>query len=190
MTRSHRAITTGIAAFLFLLPVGALADSVLQGAMPDSTRQISHSLDAAVPAPSIETPLHRLYCVEYARLRSGLAIFGNANQWWIHAKNLYAEVTSPVTDAVMVFARSRRIKKGHVAVVTHIVSPREIRVDQANWQNRGEIDHSIPVLDVSKANDWSRVRVWNIATGTFGTHIYPIRGFIAKGPTRSAQAGL
>lgn len=186
MTRSVRAIATGIAAFLFFFSAGAMAQDASQSA----TGGIAHSLDAMLPAPSIEKPLHRLYCVEYARLRSGLAIFGNASQWWTKAKNLYAEVTSPVTDAVMVFARSRRISRGHVAVVTHIVSPREIRVDQANWQNHGEIDHSIPVLDVSKNNDWSRVRVWNIASKSFGTHVYPVRGFIAKAPVPQAQAGL
>jgi hypothetical protein len=33
----------------------------------------------AGPEPSVETPLHRLFCVEYARARSGLAVFGDAN---------------------------------------------------------------------------------------------------------------
>ena len=86
----------------------------------------------------------------------------------------------------MVFAGSKRLKRGHVAVVTEIVSPREIIVDQANWQNHGEIDHATPVLDVSKANDWSLVRVWDIPSGTFGARTYPISGFIAKGLTRQA----
>jgi hypothetical protein len=61
-------------------------------------------------------------------------------------------------------------------------------VDQANWQNKGEIDHATPVLDVSKGNDWSLVRVWDIPSGTFGARIYPISGFIAKGLTRQAMA--
>jgi hypothetical protein len=87
----------------------------------------------------------------------------------------------PVEEAVMVFAGSPRLKRGHVAVVTEIVSPREIIVDQANWQNKGEIDHATPVLDVSRANDWSQVRVWDIPSGTFGSRVYRISGFIAKG---------
>ena len=80
----------------------------------------------------------------------------------------------------MVFSGSSRIKRGHVAVVTSIVSPREIVVDQANWQNRGEIDHNTPVLDVSPDNDWSQVRVWDIKTGQFGAHVYAISGFISR----------
>jgi hypothetical protein len=81
----------------------------------------------------------------------------------------------------MVFAGSARIARGHVAVVTRIVSPREIRVDQANWQNRGEIDHNTPVLDVSAQNDWSRVRVWDMGSNRFGSRIYAIKGFIGRG---------
>lgn len=136
---------------------------------------------AAVSPPTVETPLRRLFCVEYARMRSGLAVFGDAKTWWTRAKNLYARVSHPVEEAVMVFAGSKRLKRGHVAVVTEIVSPREIIVDQANWQNKGEIDHATPVLDVSKANDWSQVRVWDIPSGTFGSRVYRISGFIAKG---------
>ena len=136
---------------------------------------------AAITAPSVETPLRRLFCVEYARMRSGLAVFGDAKTWWTRAKDLYARVSHPVEEAVMVFSGSKRLKRGHVAVVTAIVSPREIIVDQANWQNKGEIDHATPVLDVSAANDWSRVRVWDIPSGTFGSRVYRISGFIAKG---------
>ena len=61
-------------------------------------------------------------------------------------------------------------------MVTDIVSKREIRVDQANWQNHGEIDHATPVLDVSAKNDWSQVRVWDIVRpvwpGLCGLRLY------------------
>jgi hypothetical protein len=133
-----------------------------------------------LPAPSVENPLHKLFCVEYARARSGLAVFGDAKFWWTHAKDLYARVSDPVQNAVIVFAASKRLRLGHVAVVTNIISKREIRVDQANWQNHGEIDHSTPVLDVSSRNDWSQVRVWDMKSNGFGAHVYPISGFIAK----------
>lgn len=135
---------------------------------------------AELPQPSVETPLHKLFCVEYARARSGLAVFGDAKFWWSRAKNLYARATAPVENAVMVFSGSKRLKKGHVAVVTNIISKREIRVDQANWQNHGEIDHATPVLDVSAKNDWSQVRVWDMRSNGFGAHVYAISGFIAK----------
>ena len=139
-----------------------------------------------LPGPSIETPLKRLFCVEYARARSGLAVFGDAKLWWARAKNLYARATTPMENAVMVFSGSKRLKKGHVAVVTDIVSKREIRVDQANWQNHGEIDHATPVLDVSARNDWSKVRVWDMRSNGFGAHVYAISGFIAKELVRQA----
>ena len=142
---------------------------------------------AAVAPPSVETPLHRLFCVEYARMRSGLAVFGDAKTWWSRAKNLYARASHPVEEAVMVFSGSKRLKRGHVAVVTSIVGPREIIVDQANWQNKGEIDHATPVLDVSRANDWSQVRVWDIPSGTFGSRVYRISGFIAKELTTASR---
>jgi hypothetical protein len=135
---------------------------------------------AELPQPTVETPLHKLFCVEYARARSGLAVFGDAKFWWTRAKNLYARAAAPVENAVMVFSGSSRLKRGHVAVVTNIVSKREIRVDQANWQNHGEIDHATPVLDVSTKNDWTKVRVWDMRSNGFGAHVYAVSGFIAK----------
>ena len=143
---------------------------------------------AELSAPSVETPLRKIFCVEYARARSGLAVFGDAKFWWARAKNLYARASDPVENAVMVFTASKRLRLGHVAVVTHIISSREIRVDQANWQNHGEIDHSTPVKDVSSRNDWSQVRVWDMRSGGFGTHVYAVSGFIAKDLVRQASA--
>ncbi len=64
---------------------------------------------AMAAAPSVETPLHRLFCVEYARIRSGFNIMGDAKQWWTHAaQNIYARLSHPVEEAVMVFSGSKR----------------------------------------------------------------------------------
>jgi CHAP domain len=145
----------------------------------------SESQTSSPDEPTIETPLHHLYCVEYARLRSGLEIFGDAKTWWQHAENIYARFTQPAAEAVMVFSGSARIARGHVAVVTRIVSPREIRVDQANWRNHGEIDHNTPVLDVSAQNDWSKVRVWDMGSNQFGSRVYAIKGFIGRNAAQS-----
>jgi hypothetical protein len=142
---------------------------------------------AALPTPSVETPLHKIACVEYARLRSGFAVFGDAKYWWSRAKDLYARLDEPVENAVMVFTPDKKLRLGHVAVVTNIISTREIRVDQANWQNHGEIDHSTPIRDVSAGNDWSQVRVWDLKSGTFGSHVYKISGFLAKDLVRQAS---
>jgi hypothetical protein len=141
----------------------------------------------ALPEPSIEKAAKRLFCVEYARAISGLKIFGDAKYWWGRAKNLYARASHPLEEAVMVFSGSSRLRRGHLAVVSKIVSPREIRVEQANWMNRGEIDHDTPVLDVSKNNDWSKVRVWDVPSRQFGSRVYAISGFILKPLVREAS---
>jgi hypothetical protein len=38
-----------------------------------------------------------------------------------------------------------------------------------------------------KKNDWSRVRVWDVPSGQFGTRIYAISGFILKPLVREAS---
>jgi surface antigen len=154
-----------------------------------TTDDASETADSTVGAPSVEWPLKHLYCVEYARLRSGLAVFGDAKLWWARAKNLYEEFAEPAVDAVMVFSGSKRIRKGHVAVVTKIVSSREVIVDHANWQNHGEIDHNTPVLDVSATNNWSAVRVWDINSRQWGARVYKLSGFIAGHAPAMAAAG-
>ncbi len=160
-------------------PIAALP--VEMPAMPPVT------FGTILPVPTVEAPLKKLFCVEYARARSGLAVFGDAKFWWARAKSLYSRFAAPAENAVMVFSGSSRLSHGHVAVVTHIISKREIRVDQANWENHGEIDHATPVLDVSAKNDWSKVRVWNRQSNDFGKHVYAISGFIAKDLVRQAS---
>jgi hypothetical protein len=162
-------------------------ESAFQSALPEFNMPSLPSVAIAeLPTPSVETPFKKLFCAEYARARSGLAMFGDAKYWWTRAKSLYARASSPVENAVLVFKATSRLKLGHVAVVTHIVSNREIRVDQANWQNHGEIDHATPVMDVSARNDWSQVRVWDMKSGQFG-RVYPVSGFIFQEMTRQAS---
>jgi hypothetical protein len=169
------------------VPVSSISGPILPNIpviLPPAVVEVSLTAMASAPAapvtPSVLEPLKRLSCVPYARLRSGLQIFGDAKTWWAKAKSLYAQVAAPVSQAVMVFSGSNRIARGHVAVVTQVISPREIKVDHANWQNRGEIYLNMPVLDVSQNNDWSEVRVWNMHTNSFGTHVYKISGFITN----------
>lgn len=68
--------------------------------------------------------------------------------------------------------------RGHVAVVTAIESSRIIRVDHANWLNRGEISVGVPIIDVSPENDWTEIRVWHIPGGHWGGRVYIAEGFI------------
>jgi hypothetical protein len=163
-------------------------------ARPIETAPLTYTAIAAPVVPPVEREkprtekgLKKFFCVEYARLRSGLAVFGDAKYWWERARTLYARAAHPATDAVMVFSGSKRLKRGHVAVVTEVVSDREIIVDHANWQNRREVDLGTPVRDVSPNNDWSMVRVWDIPSGQFGARTYAISGFITKGLIREAR---
>ena len=75
--------------------------------------------------------------------------------------------------------------RGHVAVVRALVDTRTIKVDHANWLDDGAIYTDDPVRDVSAANDWSQVRVFNLRTGAWGSRIYPVQGFIGPGPDNS-----
>jgi hypothetical protein len=92
-----------------------------------------------------------------------------------------------VAGGVLVVRRSARLPAGHVAVVNAQVSPREIRVTQANWVRR-RITRDEPVIDTSPENDWSQVRVWWEPIGAMGASTYSTYGFIA--PAGPVVAGL
>ena len=127
-------------------------------------------------AEAIENrPKGRLWCVPFARSVSGVEIKGNAKTWWAQAKGVYARGHEPKVGAVMAFAASRAMPKGHVAVVSKVVSEREILIDQANWE-RNRVTQDTLVVDVSAKGDWSAVKVAN-ASGTLG-RVNPINGFI------------
>ena len=136
--------------------------------------------DASASAPAVvDGP--RLQCVPYARAHSAVSIFGNANTWWDKAAGVYARGDTPLAGSVMVLGGYAR-NRGHVAVVRSIVSAREVRIDHANWLNDGVIYVNDPVEDVSADNDWSEVKVWNIANGSWGTRTYRVQGFIGPAP--------
>lgn len=119
-----------------------------------------------------------LQCVPFARDASGVQIYGNANTWWRQAAGRYPRSAYPATGSVLVLQGYRTTARGHVAVVSRIVSERVILVDHANWLNNGEISVAVPVLDVSPANDWSQVRVWHIPGNHWGGRVYTAEGFI------------
>ncbi|EEB83371.1 CHAP domain-containing protein [Roseobacter sp. GAI101] len=127
----------------------------------------------------------RVWCVPFARNASGVNIRGNANTWWGKAKGQYSRGTDPKVGAVMAFKATRRNPMGHVAVVSQVVSPREVLVDHANWK-RNKISLRMSVIDVSKANDWSDVRLESQAD-TYGS-VYPVNGFIYPDNTLHPKA--
>ncbi len=124
-----------------------------------------------------------LECVPYARRVSGIQLHGEAYSWWEQADGRYDRGSVPRPGSVLVFRRSARLGSGHVSVVDHVVSDREIMVMQANWVPR-RITRDEPVIDVSPDNDWSMVRVWWAPSLLLGRTAYPTYGFI--GP---AQGG-
>jgi len=141
---------------------------------------------AGVPEPGAYQDLS---CVPFARSRSGLDLRGDAWQWWDAAAGRYMRGPRPLPGSVIVLARTPRLPSGHVAVVARVVSPREIRVDHANWASgsgRGRVARDQPMLDVSPRNDWSEVRVWYPRVGDYGNTIFSAHGFITP---RLALAG-
>src|SRR5690606_7273822 len=69
------------------------------------------------------------------------------------------------------------LRRGHVAVVSGVLGPREILIDHANW-SPGAIERGARAIDVSPDNDWSEVRVWHGPSDAFGVTVYPAYGFI------------
>lgn len=122
-----------------------------------------------------------LQCVPYARSLSGIQISGNAHTWWNQAQGTYARGQRPEPGSVMSFRSTGRMVLGHVAVVSRVVTSREVLIDHANWagpsMRKGMISRGVSVIDVSPANDWSAVRVGMVGGG-YGTTTYPINGFI------------
>ncbi|MFT8245069.1 CHAP domain-containing protein [Roseomonas sp. BN140053] len=134
-------------------------------------------------------------CVPFARERSGIRLGGDAWQWWDAAAGRYARGGPPRPGSVLVFARTARLRDGHLSVVTEVISDREVRVDHANWASgglKGRVALDQAVIDVSPGNDWSAVRVWYPPIGAVGNTVFPALGFVhhdilqaAVGPDQS-----
>ena len=118
-------------------------------------------------------------CVTFARMFSGIQIFGDAHTWWSQARDHYRTGHRPETGAVLSFASSGRMRLGHVAVVSEVLTDRVIRITHANWGgSRGKVEENVTVVDVSESNDWSAVKVWYNPIHDLGTSVYPVNGFI------------
>ena len=126
-----------------------------------------------------------LQCVPFARAESGIVIKGNAANWWDEAAGVYARGSRPEPGAVLNFRSTGHMRLGHVAVVTNVLSAREVEIDHANWAwtnvTHGNVSLAMRVMDVSADNDWTAVRVELGHTGQFGA-VYPTYGFIYDRP--------
>jgi surface antigen len=123
-------------------------------------------------------------CVPFARAASGIELKGNAVNWWDAAAGVYERGSRPEVGAVLNFRATGGMRLGHVAVVTDVISGREIEIDHANWGRwggKGNVSRGVRVIDVSAANDWSEVRVELGHSGEFGS-AYPTYGFIYDRP--------
>lgn len=126
-------------------------------------------------------PLHAadiLQCVPYARAVSGVVLYGDAWTWWDQAAGHYDRGHRPRKGAVLAFQPYGPMQLGHVAVVSRIVSAREVLIRHANWSSPGAIEEDVLAIDVSEDNDWSEVRVWHTPTGQMGARTNPTFGFI------------
>src|ERR1051326_1992301 len=126
----------------------------------------------------------RISCVPFARDHSQVKLYGDAWTWWDQAAGKYPEGHQPSLGAVMVLTGYAGPEHGHVAVVRQVISSRQTRVDHANWLNDGAIYLDDPVMDVSPANDWSQIRVFNIQTALWGSRTYAVQGFIGGQPVQ------
>jgi surface antigen len=121
-------------------------------------------------------------CVPFARLMSGIQIFGDARTWWSQAVGKYDTGFVPRSGAVLCFKPTARMNLGHVAFVSQVLTDRVIQVTHANWSvidgGRGQVEKDVTVVDVSPAGDWSQVKVWYDPIRDLGTTVYPTHGFI------------
>ena len=135
-------------------------------------------------------------CVPFARLISGIQIFGDARTWWQQAVGHYQTGYTPKAGAVLCFKPTGKMRLGHVAVVSQVLTDRIIQITHANWSmiegSRGQVEQNVTVIDVSPAGDWSLVKVWWDPSRDLGSTTYPTHGFIygdavATGNFASAQ---
>ena len=139
---------------------------------------LSLSLMAAQPAQA-----QFWQCAPFARMVSGISLFGNAGTWWAKAAGKFARGVAPKTGAVMSFMPTAKMRVGHVAMVSKVLGAREVLLTHANWSRRGAVETDVRAIDVSERGDWSKVRVWY--AGAMGTGTYPVNGFIYSGKAGS-----
>jgi len=135
-----------------------------------------------------------IQCAPFARMFSGIQLFGAAASWWNQAVGKYLRGDTPAVGAVMVFKAIGSMRSGHVATVTQIVSDRVLKITHANWSvingRRGQVERDVTVVDASPNNDWSQVKVWYAPIGKVGSTAYPVNGFIYKEGAKSAASAV
>ena len=166
--------------------------------MTKRTRALLGSLAAAAMisfAPVTASADGYWQCVPFARLMSGIQIFGDARTWWSQAAGKYDTGSTPKIGSVLSFKPTARMNLGHVAFVSQVLTDRVIQVTHANWSiiegDRGQIEKDVTVVDVSPAGDWTQVKVWYDPIRDLGNTAYPTYGFIyGAASNASKQTGF
>ena len=121
-------------------------------------------------------------CVPFARLVSGIQLFGDAYTWWNQAIGKYETGFTPKAGAVLCFKPTERMRLGHVAVVSQVLTDRIVQITHANWSpiegSRGKVEKDVTLVDVSPQGDWSQVKVWYDPNRDLGGSTYQTYGFI------------
>jgi surface antigen len=115
-------------------------------------------------------------CALYARAVTGVDLYGAAGGWWDEAAGRYQRGQVPTVGSILVFRPTGVIPSGHVAVVSKVVGPSMVLVDQSNWYH-GRTTLGTPVIDTSPTRDWTTVAVMNLDSGQFGRD-NPAFGFV------------
>ena len=136
------------------------------------------------PVVTLSDASARIDDVTYVKSVTGMAIPGEAWSWWDGSNGRYERGHRPMPSAVLVFRRQQNLPVGHLAIVTKVLSSREVRISHADWAStwatRGRITGNVPVLDVSHTNDWTQVRLWYANSGTVD-RVYDTYGFVYGG---------
>jgi len=153
--------------------------------MPKRTRALLGALAAAatvILAPGGASADTYWQCAQFARIVSGIQIFGDAWTWWQQAAGRYETGFTPRAGAVLCFKPTSRMRLGHVAVVSQVLTDRVVQITHANWSpiegSRGKVEQDVTVIDVSPAGDWSQVKVWYDPNRDLGGSTYATHGFI------------
>lgn len=147
----------------------------------------------AVGAQAAEKKSPYWQCVTFARSITGMNIFGDAWTWWEGASGKYDKGQAPKAGAVLVFRPQGKMRLGHVAVVSQVITDRVIQITHANWSpiggRRGQVEKDVTVVDVSDKGDWSKVKVWYGPIADVGTTVYPTYGFIYQAAQKGQEMG-
>src|SRR6201996_7974129 len=131
-------------------------------------------------------------CAPFARLVSGIQIFGDARTWWQQAIGKYETGFTPRAGAGLCFKPTERMRLGHVAVVSQVLTDRIVQITHANWSpiegSRGKIEKDVTLVDVSPRGDWSEVKVWYDPSRDLGGSTYETYGFIYQDTTAKVLA--